>query len=231
MIGIEDAEYTVTTKPISYLSGTGSGSERTHTNRTTLPIGVRFRDLQAPSGQANLDNAPATAHTLLRISNPMNPPSNNLPPLKNITESGTYILKLIRPKDEKAADRFKMSKPDETGREYAACSLFFLDGDGNCLTERFHMKWHAKKLAIVIGKFSGRYASTPSDAITVEELWAYVEPAFGKAATVELEVTPNGEWQGKPQYRYKFKSIVPHTLTPGAKMPKAGDEPTTNVPF
>ena len=161
----------------------------------------------------------------------MTPNNGNLPPLKTITESGTYLLKLIRPKDEKAAERFKMSKKDEDGKEYATCSIFFLDGDGNCLTDRFNLKWHAKRLAILVGKYSGKYAPPPASEITVEELWAYVEPAFGKMATVELEVTPDKEWNGKPQYRYKFKSIVPHTLAPGTSMPKKGDEPTSNVPF
>jgi hypothetical protein len=159
------------------------------------------------------------------------PNNGNLPPLKNITESGSYLLKLIRPKDEKAAERFKMSKPDADGKEYATCSIFFLDADGNCLTDRFNLKWHAKRLAILVGKYSGKYAPTPASEITVEELWAYVEPAFGKMATVELEVTPDKEWNGKPQYRYKFKSIVPHTLPAGSGMPKKGDEPTSNVPF
>ena len=165
----------------------------------------------------------------------MNAPNpGNLPPLKNITASGTYLLKLIRPKDEKAADRFKMSKPDADGKSNATCSLFFLDGDGNCLTDRFHMKWHAKRLAILVGKYSGRYAATPLPEITVEELWAYVEPAFGKLATVDLEVTENGEWNGKPQYRYKFKSIVPHALPANGGFPKPpadGEQPMTNVPF
>ena len=163
----------------------------------------------------------------------MTPNSGNLPPLKNITESGTYLLKLIRPKDEKAADRFKLSKPDADGKEFATCSIFFLDGNGNCLTERFNMKWHAKRLAILVGKYSGNYAATPSSEISVEDLWAYVEPAFGKLATVDLEVTPDKEWNGKPQFRYKFKSIVPHTLPAGGGFPKPSTdgEPTSNVPF
>jgi len=163
----------------------------------------------------------------------MTPNSGNLPPLKNITASGSYLLKLIRPKDEKAADRFKLSKPDTEGKQYATCALFFLDGDGNCLTDRFNLKWHAKRLAILVGKYSGKYAPTPASEISVEDLWAYVEPAFGKLATCELEVTPDKEWNGKPQFRYKFKSIVPHTLPAGGGFPKpsADGEPTSNVPF
>jgi len=163
----------------------------------------------------------------------MTPNNGNLPPLKNITASGSYLLKLIRPKDEKAADRFKLSKPDAEGKQFATCALFFLDGDGNCLTDRFNLKWHAKRLAILVGKYSGKYAPTPASEISVEDLWAYVEPAFGKLATCELEVTPDKEWNGKPQFRYKFKAIVPHTLPAGGGFPKpsADGEPTSNVPF
>jgi hypothetical protein len=163
----------------------------------------------------------------------MTPNNGNLPPLKNITASGSYLLKLIRPKDEKAADRFKLSKPDAEGKQFATCALFFLDGDGNCLTDRFNLKWHAKRLAILVGNYSGKYAPTPASEISVEDLWAYVEPAFGKLATVELEVTPDKEWNGKPQFRYKFKSIVPHALPAGGGFPKpsADGEPTSNVPF
>lgn len=129
----------------------------------------------------------------------MNAPNNDRPPLKNIDKAGTYSLKLIRPKDEA---RFK-----KNARGFSSVSLFFLDNDGNCLTKNFSVEY-GKGLAMVIGKFSGSYAPTPSDQMSIEQLIKYCEPAFGKVATVELEVTENGEWQGKPQYRYSFKKIT-----------------------
>ena len=141
-------------------------------------------------------------------------------PLSDITKSGTYILKLIKPKDDAAiAKRFKWSTPDEAGKVYATCNLFFLGGDGLCLTQRFSVKYYADKvtgeknpgmaLPMVVGKFSGTYAKAPSEDMSVEQLFKFVSIAFGRRATVEVEVSPNGEWNGKPQYRYRFKKITP----------------------
>lgn len=134
----------------------------------------------------------------------MNTPDNKLPALKNIIESGSYVLKMIRPKDEKMAERFK-----KNAKGFASCRLFFLDGDGNCLTKNFTAEF-PKGLAMTVGKFTGTYSPAPPTDITVENLIRYVEPAFGRKATVELEVTRDPQdWQGKPQYRYKFNKITP----------------------
>lgn len=164
----------------------------------------------------------------------MNAPNNERPPLKNIDRAGSYALKLIRPKDEA---RFK-----KNARGFSSVSLFFLDNDGNCLTKNFSVEF-GKGLAMVVGKFSGSYAVTPSDQMSVEQLIRYCEPAFGKVATVELEVTENGEWQGKPQYRYSFKKITPRDpkvygsapapSSPDAEAPPAADPftPGQDVPF
>ena len=124
------------------------------------------------------------------------------PPLKNITASGSYVLKLIKPKDDEAiAKRFKLNKAG-----FASCNLFFMDGDGNCLTKNFTAQW-PKGLAMLVGKFSGKFCPVAPETITVENLFRYVEPALGKTANVTLEVTEDGEWNGKPQYRYKFAKI------------------------
>lgn len=148
------------------------------------------------------------------------------PPLKNITASGSYVLKLIKPKDDEAiAKRFKLNKAG-----FASCNLFFLDGDGNCLTKNFTAQW-PKGLAMLVGKFSGKFCPVPPENITVENLFRFVEPAFGKTANVTLEVTEDGEWNGKPQYRYKFAKIEGAASEARAiyKQPKA-DEPKAD-PF
>lgn len=136
------------------------------------------------------------------------------PPLKNITASGSYVLKLIKPKDDEAiAKRFKLNKAG-----FASCNLFFMDGDGNCLTKNFTLggknpdtgaveSW-GKGLAMLVGRFSGKFCPTAPATITVENLFRYVEPALGQTANVEVEVTEAPElWQGKTQYRYKFAKI------------------------
>jgi len=126
------------------------------------------------------------------------------PPLKNILPpGGTFVLKLIKPKDDEAiAKRFKLNKAG-----FASCNLFFMDGDGNCLTKNFTAQW-PKGLAMLVGKFSGKYCPVAPENITAENLYRYVEPALGKTANVTLEVTEAPElWQGKTQYRYKFVKI------------------------
>jgi hypothetical protein len=148
------------------------------------------------------------------------------PPLRNITTSGQFVLKLIKPKDDEAiAKRFKLNKAG-----FASCNLFFLDGDGNCLTKNFTAQW-PKGLAMLVGKFSGKFCPVPPESITVENLYRFVEPAFGKTANVSLEVSQDGEWNGKPQYRYKFAKIEGAASEARAiyKQPKA-DEPKAD-PF
>lgn len=135
----------------------------------------------------------------------MNPPNNELPPLKNIEKSGNYLLKLIKPKDDKMLERFKVNK-----KGFASCRLFFVDGDGNCMTKNYSVEF-GKGLAMLVGKMTGTFTPEAPTSITVENLIRYVSPAFGKKATVELEVTPDKEWNGKMQYNYKLKKITPHS--------------------
>jgi len=133
----------------------------------------------------------------------MNPHNNELPPLKNIEKSGTYILKMIKPKEEKLSERFKLNK-----RNFASCRLFFVDGDGNCMTKNYSVEY-GKGLAMLVGKLTGSFAPEPPSSMNVENLIRYVSPAFGKKATIELDVTPDKEWNGKMQFNYKLTKITP----------------------
>jgi hypothetical protein len=125
----------------------------------------------------------------------MNP--QDRPPLKTITTSGTYQLRLCKPKPEKY-------KLDKTG--HPSIWIFFMDAEGNCLSKYYSIKYGAG-LAMVIGKFSGKYAQTLPESASLEQLSAYVDQAVNCIAEVDIECTENGEWQGKPQFKYKFKSI------------------------
>jgi hypothetical protein len=133
----------------------------------------------------------------------MTQPTNDLPPLKNIEKSGTFILRLTKPKDDKMLERFKVNK-----KGFASCRLFFVDGDGNCMTKNYSVEF-GKGLAMLVGKMTGKFTPEAPTSITVENLIRYVEPAFGKKAVIELEVTPDKEWNGKMQYNYKLKKITP----------------------
>ena len=150
----------------------------------------------------------------------MNIPNNERPPLKNIEKSGSYLLKLIK-REEK---HFK-----KNARGFASVRLFFLDTDGNCLTKNYSAEF-GKGLAMVIGKFSGAYAKTPSPEMSLEQLMKYCEPAWGKKAFVDMEVTQDGEWQGKPQFKYKFTKITPQDASTYQSKTTPSDAPDFEAP-
>ena len=81
-----------------------------------------------------------------------------------------------------------------------------MDAEGNCVSKYYSVQY-GKGLAMVIGKFSGKYAQTLPESASLEQLTAYVDQAVNCIAEVDIEATENGEWQGKAQYKYKFKSI------------------------
>ena len=157
-------------------------------------------------------------------------------PLVNIDKSGTYLLKLIRPKDDQIANRFKLNK-----NGFASARLFFMDGDGNCLTKNFTAggknketgaveSW-GKGLAMLVKNMTGaKWCPTAPADITPENLFRYVEPAFGNVAYFDVEVTPDTPWEGKPQFNYKFKKIEARKI-PSADAPPADFSPGVDNPF
>jgi hypothetical protein len=144
-------------------------------------------------------------------------PHNERPPLKSIEVSGTYKLKLIKPKFEKV-------------RQYddgtTSCRLFFLDDNGNCLSKSYGTKY-PKALAMLVGKISGTFTKEIRLDATPAEFLEYVSPACGVTALIGVEVTPNGEWNGKPQFKYKL------TFPKGSQAPQVSQPqpPPEGVPF
>jgi hypothetical protein len=146
----------------------------------------------------------------------MNPPNNDRPPLKSIEVSGTYKLKLIKPKFEKV-------------RQYddgtTSARLFFMDDNGNCLSKSYGTKY-PKALAMLVGKFSGSFTKEIRLDATPAEFIEYVSPACGVTCLVGVEVTPNGEWNGKPQFKYKL------SFPRGSQQPTVQETPPPEgVPF
>ena len=129
----------------------------------------------------------------------MTTPSNSpdRPPLKTIDKSGTYVLRLCKPKPEKI-------KLNTAG--FPTCNLFFTDAEGNCFNKNYSTQWGSKAIAILVGKFSNQFVK-PSEQMTLKEFGDLINMAANCVAEVELEVTPNGEWNGKPQFKYKLKTI------------------------
>ena len=142
--------------------------------------------------------------------------NNDRPPLTSISTNGTYRLKLIKPKFEKV-------KVWEDGT--ASARLFFVDDKGFCLSKNFSSKY-GKALAMLVGKFSGKYTNEIRLDATPAEFMEYISPACGQTILVGVEVEPNGEWQGKPQYKYKL------TYPKGSQKPTVQDNPPSEgVPF
>ena len=125
----------------------------------------------------------------------MNPQER--PALKTITASGTYQLRLCQPKPEK----FKLSKAG-----FPSVWIFFLDAEGNCLSKYYSVQY-GKSLAMLIGKFTGKYTQTLAESATLEELTSHVSQAANCIAEVEVEATEGEPYNGKPQFKYKFKSV------------------------
>ena len=143
--------------------------------------------------------------------------NNDRPPLTSISTNGTYRLKLIRPK---GTDKVKVWE-DGT----ASCRLFFVDDKGFCLTKSFSTKY-GKALAMLVGKFSGKYTNEIRLDATPAEFMEYISPACGQTILVGVEVEPNGEYNGKPQYKYKL------AYTKGTQKPIVNDFPNhEDVPF
>ena len=138
-------------------------------------------------------------------------PNNDRPPLTSISTNGTYKLKLIKPKFEKV-------KVWEDGT--CSARLFFVDDKGFCLSKNFSSKY-GKALAMLVGKFSGKFTNEIRLDATAAEYLEYISPACGQTILVGVEVEENGEYNGKPQYKYKMayrkgsqKPTVPDALPP-----------------
>ena len=142
-------------------------------------------------------------------------PQNDRKPLKSIEAPGTFKLKLIKPQFDKV-------KAWEDGT--VSCRLFFLDDQGNCLSKSYSSKW-AKPLATLVGKFSGNFTEELRLDATPAEFMTYCEPAFGKTCLVGVEPTPSGEWNGKPQFKYKL------TFPKGSQKPVVPEANTEAPPF
>lgn len=121
---------------------------------------------------------------------------NSLPPLQTITQSGFYRLKLVKPKYE----RIKVKE-----NKSVACRLFFIAADGQCLTKAFSTEW-PKSLAILIGRMSGSFTKEIRFDPSVQEFIDYVAPACGKTVEFKVDVEQSGEWNGKPQYKYRLEA-------------------------
>ncbi len=95
--------------------------------------------------------------------------------------------------------------------------------EGNCLSKNYSTKY-GKALAMLVGKFSGKFTAEIRTDATQAEFLEYLKPACGQTVDVAVTVEPNGEWQGKPQFKYKL-GFARGTVKPSAAEPQSGDVP------
>ena len=153
-------------------------------------------------------------------------PNNEKSPLTTITQSGTYKLKLIRPK---GADRVKVWDDGSI-----SCNLFFLDDKGFCLWKSFGTGFGAKGLTILVGKFSGKFVENDlrTDAKPAEFIH-YIEQACGQTCLVGVEVSHakdkagnlKYDKDGKPKWAYRFN------YPKGSQKPVVSESMPDNPPF
>jgi hypothetical protein len=146
----------------------------------------------------------------------MTQPNADRPPLTPISVSGLYRLRLTRPKFEKV-------KMHEDGT--VSANLFFVDAAGQCLSKKYGTLYPSA-LAMLVGRITGTFAQEIRKGATVAEFIDYVEPACNKATDIGVEVTPDGEWQGRPQYKYKL-TFGKGTVKPVANTPP----PASSIDF
>lgn len=127
----------------------------------------------------------------------MSQPSPDRPPLTTIDASGVYVLRLCKPKPEKF-------KTNTAG--FPSVSIFFMTVEGLCFNKNYSTQYGTKSVAMLVGKFTNKYVQSP-EQMTLEDFTDCINSAANCVAEVDLEVTPNGEWNGRPQFKYKFKSI------------------------
>ena len=79
---------------------------------------------------------------------------------------------------------------------------------------------------MLVGKFSGKFTEELRLDATPAEFLEYITPACGKTCLVGVEPTPSGEYNGKPQFKYKL------TFPKGSQKPVVNDLPGPDeVPY
>ena len=144
-------------------------------------------------------------------------PNNQKITYTTISQSGTYKLKLIRPK---GTDKVKVWSDGS-----ASCRLLFVDDKGFCLWKNFGTGY-GKALAMLVGKYSNNFTNEIRMDATPAEYLQYIEPACGQTCLIGVEVSQAKDKEGnlkfyneEPVWAYKFtypkgsqKPVVPDAL-------------------
>ena len=172
----------------------------------------------------------------------MTTPSPDRPPLTTLDASGIYVLRLCKPKPEKF-------KTNTAG--FPSVSVFFMTAEGLCFNKNYSTQYRKSytdkktqqevnyyEAEMLVGRFTNKFIK-PVEKYYLETFTDLINSAANCVAEVDLEVTPNGEWNGRPQFKYKFKlikSILGNTNgqpTLNAEAPQVPDfsKPSESNPF
>lgn len=143
-------------------------------------------------------------------------------PLKNITKSGTYKLRLMKP----AFDKIRHEVDPSDGLTYTSARLLLVADDGSCLSKWYGTKY-PKALALLIGKLSGKYAEEIRGDANPTEYMEYIRPALYVETEIGVTVEETVGRDGKTYQKYKL------AFPRGSQKPAAprADLPEANPPF
>lgn len=144
----------------------------------------------------------------------MTPNDSRFPARSLLTEAGSYRIKLRKPKAE-----FVYAHDDKT----VSSRLWFETVDGTLYFTKTYGTRYAGSLAMLVGKFSGRFTEAlPEKDVTPEQFLRFLAPACDVPLDVEITTAPvmddttglQAEYKGVPKFSYSIR--FPKFQKPGS---------------
>jgi hypothetical protein len=144
----------------------------------------------------------------------MTPNDSRFPARSVLTKAGSYRIKLRKPKAD-----FVHAHDDGT----VSSRLWFETVDGTLYFTKTYGTRFAGSLAMLVGKFSGRFTEAlPEQGVSPEDFLRFLAPACDVPLDVEITTAPvidketgkHAEYKGVPKYSYSLR--FPKFQKPGA---------------
>ena len=135
----------------------------------------------------------------------MTPNDSRFPARSVLTEAGSYRIKLRKPKAD-----FVHAHDDGT----VSSRLWFETVDGTLYFTKTYGTRYAGSLAMLVGKFSGRFTEAlPEKDVTPEQFLRFLAPACDVPLDVEITTAPvidketgkHAEYKGVLKYSYSIR--------------------------
>ena len=144
----------------------------------------------------------------------MTPNDSRFPARSVLTEAGSYRIKLRKPKAD-----FVHAHDDGT----VSSRLWFETVDGTLYFTKTYGTRYAGSLAMLVGKFSGRFTEAlPEQGVSPEDFLRFLAPACDVPLDVEITTAPvmdketnlQAEYKGVPKFSYSIR--FPKFQKPGS---------------